>query len=126
MKLSTKISLWLILFSAYDAYLLKLYSLSFFQMMIFITSLIYHNNLIKNFRIIDIIIVQIGLFFHIYSFTKESKKNGMCMLMYGFGIYSYLLSRILNEEEYHCGVHIFPVIGNLLLHRMIINNKIKS
>jgi hypothetical protein len=119
--LQPKWSLFIILISFIHSFINANYDLAFFQYSILFTSVIYHHNLEKNFRFIDMFVVQVGLWFHIYTYFANEcyKKSCAFLILYILGISFYFVGLYTNNNIFHCGTHIFPVLGNISLNNIL-------
>lgn len=117
-----KWSLFIILLSFIHCLINGNYDLAVFQYSILFTSIIYHHNLENNFRFIDMFIVQLGLWYHIYVYYSNEcyKKSCLFLIFYILGIVFYLIGLYTNNDSYHCGIHILPVLGNISLNNILI------
>ena len=110
-------SIYFILYSLYDSFY-KSNDLFISQLLIMISGIIYHNNYNYFLRIIDISIVLYGLYLHIYAYLYVCVERDYYFIMnYVIGITCYILGLIYNSHLLHCGVHIFPSIGNIQIHK---------
>ena len=96
--------------------------MSSLQTIVLLSSVIYHNNLINNFRNYDICItcsiIAYHLYIYLYYFLMIDLTPG---IFYILGIRSYYLGVKINCNYMHGYLHIFGIIGNIL-----VNNLIKS
>ena len=116
-----KWSLFIILISFIHSLINANYDLAVFQYSILFTSIIYHHKLEDNFRLIDMFVVQIGLWFHIYVYFQNEcyKKSCTFLILYILGIAFYFIGLYTDNNSFHCGTHIFPVLGNISLNNLL-------
>ena len=110
LKLHPKNTLILILFSSINAYYKKKYYLSISQSLIFLTSVLFHHFGIA--RTLDITVVVLGLFYHIY----EHRLSNLFPFFYVIAICCYIIGKIRNSSRWHSLLHVFAVCGNIKLH----------
>lgn len=118
--LHPRFSIYSVFLSILHSYYYTLYFLSFLQLMILFSGIVYHHKVLHyypKFRYIDIIIVLFGLYHHLDHYNNECKtREYIFIIFYTTGILCYLLGLYTNNDVYHCGVHIFPVMGNIIIH----------
>ena len=81
-----------------------------------VTSIIYHHNLIENFRNYDILVVNsvILYYFYLYSYHISSEYNTLLPAMfYILAIKSYISGRIYDDNILHGYLHIYDLIANI-------------
>ena len=117
-----KITSFFIIINIYHSIINELYSISSLQTVVLTSSIIYHHNLIPNFRkyAIAISCSVIGHHFYIYSyyFVNDIKPS----LFYCLAITSYFIGLKKNSDYMHGYLHIFGIIANILLNKCIINS----
>jgi hypothetical protein len=108
-----------ILYSIYN----RLYFNSFLETCVLVTSIIYHHNLIENFRNYDILIANsVALHhFYLYSYHISSDKYTIYpSIFYMLSIYSYICGRLYDSNICHGYLHIYGVIANILLIDLLV------
>ena len=101
--------------------------MSLLQTCVLGTSIIYHNNLIENFRNYDIIVANSVILHHFYLYSYYISFEYYAMLpsfFYVLGIGSYIASKIYDHDDdiYHGYLHIYGVIANILLNNCVVNS----
>lgn len=97
-----------------------LYFMSFLQTIVLISSIIYHNNLINNFRNYDICITCSIIVYHLYIYLYYFLMIDLTpCIFYILGIRSYYLGVKINCNYMHGYLHIFGIIGNILVNNLI-------
>jgi hypothetical protein len=117
-----KITSFFIIINIYHSIINDLVLMSSLQSIVLISSIIYHHNLITNFRNYDICITcsVITHHFYIYSYYLiDDLKPG---IFYILSIMSYYISVKKNIDYMHGYLHIYGVIANILLNECIIKN----
>jgi hypothetical protein len=110
-----------ILYSIYN----ELYFNSLLESCVLVTSIIYHHNLIENFRNIDIIVANSVILYHfyIYSYHISSDKYTIYpSIFYMLAIYSYISGKLYNDNIHHGYLHIYGVIANILLINVLVGS----
>ena len=120
-----KFSIYTVLFSLLHGCYSGLYFLPFLQGLILVSGIIYHNKILdyKMYRYIDIGIVLFGLYYHISYYNKCKNTSYLFIFLYVIGMSFYFISLYTKNESYHCGVHILPVLGNIVLHKLLTKNE---
>lgn len=105
------------------------YYISLLESCVLLSSIIYHHNLIPNFRYYDIVITNSAILHHLYLYshyiTYEIYKL-IPAFFYILAIGSYISGRIHNCNIYHGYLHIYGVIANILLIICILNDLVIS
>jgi len=105
------------------------YYISFLESCVLLSSIIYHHNLIPNFRYYDIVITNSAILHHTYLYSYHISYefyNLIPAFFYILAIGSYIFGRIHNCNIYHGYLHIYGVIANILLIRCILNDLVIS
>lgn len=116
-----KITSFFIIINIYHSIINDLILMSSLQTIVLISSIIYHHNLITNFRNYDICIAcsVITHHFYIYSYyIIDDLKPG---IFYILSIMSYYIGLKKNIDYMHGYLHIYGVIANILLNECILN-----
>lgn len=118
--LHPRFSIYSVFLSIFHSYYYTLYFLSFLQFMILISGIVYHNKIFHyypKYRYIDIAIVLFGLYHHLDHYNNECKTTETLFIMlYLSGIIFYFIGLFTNIDAFHCGVHILPTLGNIVIH----------
>lgn len=113
-----KYTSFLILLNIIYSYCNGLFFNSFLESCVLATSIIYHHNLIENFRNYDIIVANsvILYYFYLYSYHISSEYYALLPAMfYILAIKSYISGKIYDDDIQHGYLHIYGVIANILL-----------
>jgi hypothetical protein len=108
-----------ILYSLYN----ELYFNSLLETFVLATSIIYHHNLIENFRNYDILVANSVILhhFYLYSYRISSDKYTIYpSIFYMLAIYSYISGKLYDNDIYHGYLHIYDVIANILLINVLV------
>ena len=119
-----KYTSFLILLNIIYSYCNELYFNSFLESCVLVTSIIYHHNLIANFRKYDILIANsvILYYFYLYSYNISFEYYGLLPAMfYILAISSYISGKIYDDSIQHGYLHIYGVIANILLINLLRN-----
>ena len=119
-----KYTSFLILLNIIYSYCNELYFNSFLESCVLVTSIIYHHNLIENFRNYDILIANsvILYYFYLYSYHISFEYYGLLPAMfYILAISSYISGKIYDNSIQHGYLHIYGVIANILLINLVRN-----
>jgi hypothetical protein len=121
-----------ILHSLYNS----LYTMAILETCVLATSIIYHNNIIPNFRKYDMIVANSIILHHFYLYSEyisnmnntnniNNTTNYTPALFYSLAIGSYISGRVYNEDRYHGYLHIYGIIANILLNTCLVSNDMK-
>ena len=102
----------------------SLYFMSLLQTCVLTTSIIYHNNLIENFRNYDILVTISVILHHFYLYSYHISFEYYAILpslFYVLAIGSYITSKTYNDDIYHGYLHIYGVIANILLNNCLVS-----
>ena len=108
-----------ILYSIYN----ELYFHSFLETCVLTTSIIYHHNLIENFRNYDILVVNCVILHHFYLYSYHISSDKYTIypsIFYMLAIGSYISGKIFDNDIYHEYLHIYGVIANILLITLLV------
>jgi len=119
-----RITSFFIIINIYHSLIHNLYLMSSLQTIVLASSIIYHHNLISNFRNYDIMITCSVILhhFHTYFHYATSRYDSAPALFYILAIGSYSLGVKYKCNYMHGYLHIFGVIANILLNNCIIMN----
>ena len=118
-----KYTSFLVLLNIIYSYCNSLYFNSFLESCVLVTSIIYHYNLIENFRNYDILIVNsvILYYFYLYSYHISFEYHTLLPAMfYILAIKSYISGRIYDDNILHGYLHIYGLIANILLINLMV------
>ena len=108
-----------ILYSLYN----ELYFNSLLETCVLATSIIYHHNLIENFRNYDILVANSVILHHFYLYSYHISSDKYTIypsIFYMLAIYSYISGKLYDNDIYHGYLHIYGVIANILLVNCLI------
>ena len=118
--LHPRFSIYSVSLSVAHSYCYTLYYLSFLQMLILVSGVVYHNKILHmypKYRYVDIGIVLFGLYHHLdHYYTNCETSEYLFIGFYLTGIFFYFLGLFTCIDAYHCGVHILPTLGNIVIH----------
>ena len=119
--LEPRFTIFSVILSLFHGYYYGIYFLAILQSIILISGIIYHHNIIKCkiYRYIDILIVIYSLYYHMDYYNKCEKNSYLFLSLYLLGIVFYFVSLYTQNNKYHCGIHILPVLGNIVLHNLL-------
>jgi hypothetical protein len=103
----------------------ELYIMTILQFFVLTTSIIYHHNLIPNFRNFDILISNSVILYHFYLYSyyiSFEYYNLVPCIFYILAIGSYIAGRLYNDDIYHGYLHIYGVIANIMLNNCLVYN----
>ena len=103
---------------------MNLYIMSSLQIIVLTSSIIYHHNLINNFRYYDIAISCSVIAHHFYLYSYYFIDNLIPSIFYILAIISYFIGLKQNNDYMHGYLHIFGVIANILLNQCLVNNNL--
>ena len=110
----TKYSCLLCLISVIHSIYYYNYFLAFLQLMILMSSILYHWDFkVKYIRYIDIVIVQIGFWIHLYYNFMYKLDTFPMVYWYILGSTFFIMGCIYNNYELHALLHICGVLGNM-------------
>ena len=121
-----KITSFFIIINIYHSLINELMIMSSLQTVVLTSSIIYHHNLIPNFRNYDIVITCSVITHHFYIYSYYILDDMKPSLFYCLAIISYFIGLQKNIDYMHGYLHIFGIIANILLNKCIINNSINS
>ena len=113
-----KYTLFLISINIFHSLYNSQYFISFLESCVITTSIIYHHNIIPNFRNYDILVTNSVTLHHFYLYSYHiSFEYEKCLpgVFYTLAIMSYISGKIYNNDKYHGYLHIYGVIANTLL-----------
>ena len=120
-----KITSFFIIINIYHSIINELYSISSLQTVVLTSSIIYHHNLIPNFRNFDILISNSVILHHFYLYSyyiSFEYYNLVPCIFYILAIGSYIAGRLYNNDIYHGYLHIYGVIANIMLNNCLVCN----
>ena len=122
-----KITSFFIIINIYHSIINNLVLMSSLQTIVLISSIIYHHNLIPNFRNYDICIACSITSYHFYIYSYYFIEDLTPSIFYILALNSYYIGFKKNIDYMHGYLHIFGVIANILLNECIINsNNLKN
>ena len=114
-----KYTSFLISINVFHGLYIGLYLMTFLEACVFVSSIIYHHNLIYNFRNYDIILTNSVILHHFYLYSYHIFEDYLPLVFYILAIGSYISGRLYNNDIYHGYLHIYGVIANILLHNCL-------
>ena len=117
-----KITSFFIIINIYHSLINELMIMSSLQTVVLTSSIIYHHNLIPNFRNYDIAISCSVIGHHIYIYSYYIIDDLKPGLFYCLAITSYFIGLKKNSDYMHGYLHIFGIIANIVLNKCIINS----
>ena len=119
-----KITSFFIIINIYHSIINNLILMSSLQTIVLASSIIYHHNLITNFRIYDICITCTVISHHFYIYSYYFIDDLKPSIFYILAITSYYIGVKKHIDYMHGYLHIFGVIANILLNNCLVNNKL--
>ena len=95
--------------------------MSSLQTIVLASSIIYHHNLITNFRIYDICITCSVISHHFYIYSYYFIDDLKPSIFYILAITSYYIGVKKHIDYMHGYLHIFGIIANILLNNCLVN-----
>ena len=117
-----KITSFFIIINIYHSLINDLILMATLQTIVLISSIIYHHNLIEDFRNYDICIACSVIMHHFYIYSYFFLDNLKPCIFYILAIVSYFVGVEKNNEYMHGYLHIFGIIANILLNVCIVSN----
>ena len=117
-----KITSFFIIINIYHSIINELYVMSALQTIVITSSIIYHHNIIHNFRNYDIGITCSVILHHFYIYSYYFLNDIKPSIFYSLAISSYIIGLKKNNDNMHSYLHIFGIIANILLNKCIIQN----
>ena len=118
-----KYTLFLITLNIFYSIYNELYFNSLLETCVLATSIIYHHNIIENFRKYDIIVTNSVILHHLYIYVYHITYDNYTIypsIFYMLSIYSYISGRLYDNDIYHGYLHIYGVIANILLVNLLV------
>ena len=120
-----KITSFFIIINIYHSIINNLILMSSLQTIVLASSIIYHHNLITNFRIYDICITCTVISHHFYIYSYYFIDDLKPSIFYILAITSYCIGVKKHIDYMHGYLHIFGVIANILLNNCLVNKNKK-
>ena len=119
-----KITSFFIIINIYHSIINNLILMSSLQTIVLASSIIYHHNLITNFRIYDICITCTVISHHFYIYSYYFIDDLKPSIFYILAITSYYIGVKKHIDYMHGYLHIFGVIANILLNECIVSRQL--
>jgi hypothetical protein len=117
-----KITSFFIIINIYHSIINDLMLMATLQTIVLISSIIYHHNLIEEFRNYDICIACSITSYHFYIYSYYLIDDFKPCIFYILAISSYFIGVEKNNDYMHGYLHIFGIIVNILLNLSIVSN----
>ena len=117
-----KITSFFIIINIYHSITNRLYFMACLETIVFISSIIYHHNLINDFRNYDIAISCSVILHHFYIYSYYFINDFKPSIFYILAIASYYSGVKLNNDNLHGYLHMFGILANILLNNCLLYN----